>query len=116
MMLFTNIHVTSTIDYTYSKVNFTLLFAVELLWIYFIIQPCHHKQFLISIYIMSRHVCICAGVDPIQEAILEYNRARQGVALPPDIYLGLRFNDAEGQPTSDVTGARQVEKLSRIKI
>lgn len=43
------------------------------------------------------------GVDPIQEAIVEYNRARQGNALPPDIYLGLRFGDAEDKPTSDVT-------------
>ena len=68
-----------------------------------------------SKYINSEHLCTYAGVDPIQEAILEYNRARQGVALPPDIYLGLRFNDAEGQPTSDVTGAGQVEKLSRLK-
>lgn len=38
------------------------------------------------------------GVDPIQEAIMEYNRSRQGRALPPDIYLGLRFADANGQP------------------
>ena len=43
------------------------------------------------------------GVDPIQEAIVEYNRARQGNALPPDIYLGLRFGDADEKPTSDMT-------------
>lgn len=29
---------------------------------------------------------------------MEYNRSRQGRALPPDIYLGLRFADANGQP------------------
>ena len=41
---------------------------------------------------------VVSGVDPIQEAIMEYNRSRQGRALPPDIFLGLRFADANGQP------------------
>ncbi|XP_063430132.1 uncharacterized protein LOC134712479 isoform X1 [Mytilus trossulus] len=58
-------------------------------------------------YIRTAEASTCitkdTGVDPIQEAIVEYNRARQGNALPPDIYLGLRFGDTEQQPTSDVT-------------
>ncbi|XP_021376995.1 uncharacterized protein LOC110465482 isoform X2 [Mizuhopecten yessoensis] len=54
------------------------------------------------------------GVDPIQEAIVEYNRARQGTALPPDIYLGLRFGDGENQPTSDVApDGKQVKPKGR---
>ncbi|XP_052090443.1 uncharacterized protein LOC127727068 isoform X2 [Mytilus californianus] len=58
-------------------------------------------------YVRTAEASTCitkdTGVDPIQEAIVEYNRARQGNALPPDIYLGLRFGDTEQQPTSDVT-------------
>ncbi|XP_041357450.1 uncharacterized protein LOC121374415 [Gigantopelta aegis] len=33
------------------------------------------------------------GTDPIQEALIEYNRTRQGGVLPPDIFLGLKFGD-----------------------
>jgi hypothetical protein len=53
------------------------------------------------------------GVDPIQEAIVEYNRARQGNALPPDIYLGLRFGDADEKPTSDMTSKGKVSMIYR---
>ena len=53
------------------------------------------------------------GVDPIQEAIVEYNRARQGNALPPDIYLGLRFGDADEKPTSDMTPKGKVSMIYR---
>ena len=44
------------------------------------------------------------GVDPIQEAVIEYNKSRQPAVLPPDIYMGLRFADTAGQPSSDITG------------
>ncbi|XP_053394280.1 ciliogenesis and planar polarity effector 1-like isoform X3 [Mercenaria mercenaria] len=37
------------------------------------------------------------GVDPIQEAVIEYNQSRQANVLPPDIYMGLRFNSADSQ-------------------
>ncbi|XP_064607182.1 ciliogenesis and planar polarity effector 1-like isoform X2 [Liolophura sinensis] len=40
------------------------------------------------------------GTDPIQEALIEYNRCIQGNVLAPDIYLGLRFGD-ERDPGSD---------------
>ena len=55
------------------------------------------------VYLMKASVStlscfVVSGVDPIQEAIMEYNRSRQGRALPPDIFLGLRFADANGQP------------------
>ena len=43
------------------------------------------------------------GVDPKQEAVIEYNKNRQPAVLPPDIYMGLRFADT-AQPSSDVTG------------
>ncbi|KAL3869912.1 hypothetical protein ACJMK2_042534 [Sinanodonta woodiana] len=47
------------------------------------------------------------GVDPIQEAVIEYNRSRQGNALPPDIYMGLRFTNEETQPgTAGQSAAR----------
>ena len=45
-----------------------------------------------------------AGVDPIQEAVIEYNKSRQPAVLPPDIYMGLRFADTAGQPSSNVIG------------
>ncbi|KAK3579099.1 hypothetical protein CHS0354_022119 [Potamilus streckersoni] len=45
------------------------------------------------------------GVDPIQEAVIEYNRSRQGNALPPDIYMGLRFTNGETQPATAGQGA-----------
>ncbi|KAL4235812.1 hypothetical protein ACF0H5_004202 [Mactra antiquata] len=35
------------------------------------------------------------GVDPIQEAVIEYNHTKQGHLLPPDIYMGLRFNEGQ---------------------
>ena len=35
------------------------------------------------------------GVDPVHEAIAEYNRTRQGIAVPPDVFLGLRFADGQ---------------------
>jgi hypothetical protein len=37
------------------------------------------------------------GVDPIQEAVIEYNQSRQPNVLPPDIYMGLRFNSENSQ-------------------
>ncbi|XP_048256398.1 uncharacterized protein LOC124134597 [Haliotis rufescens] len=40
------------------------------------------------------------GVDPIQEALIEYNQAMQGTVVPPDVFLGLRFPDGEAQPGS----------------
>jgi len=50
-------------------------------------------------------VCV-TGVDPIQEAVIEYNQRRQANVLPPDIYMGLRFGDNEQD--TDVTGRQQV--------
>jgi hypothetical protein len=44
---------------------------------------------------------------------MEYNRARQGNALPPDIYLGLRFGDADEKPTSDMTPKGKVSMIYR---
>ncbi|XP_067677557.1 ciliogenesis and planar polarity effector 1-like isoform X1 [Haliotis asinina] len=41
------------------------------------------------------------GVDPIQEALIEYNQAMQGTVVPPDVFLGLRFRDEEPQPGSE---------------
>ncbi|XP_062574969.1 ciliogenesis and planar polarity effector 1-like isoform X1 [Saccostrea cucullata] len=57
------------------------------------------------------------GVDPIQEAIMEYNRSRQGRALPPDIFLGLRFADANGQPPApDVHQGERPKGRSYINV
>ncbi|XP_052775731.1 ciliogenesis and planar polarity effector 1-like isoform X4 [Mya arenaria] len=47
------------------------------------------------------------GVDPIHEAVIEYNQSRQPNVLPPDIYMGLRFNEHGQQPGSDITGQQQ---------
>ncbi|XP_076463357.1 uncharacterized protein LOC143295514 isoform X2 [Babylonia areolata] len=46
------------------------------------------------------------GVDPVHEAIAEYNRTRQGVAIPPDVFLGLRF--ADGQEETPSTSGKPV--------
>ena len=46
---------------------------------------------------------------------MEYNRARQGNALPPDIYLGLRFGETEERPTSDVTTKGKVRKVQSLE-
>ncbi|XP_055956482.1 uncharacterized protein LOC126817630 [Patella vulgata] len=35
------------------------------------------------------------GSDPIQEAVIEYNKRQHGRVLPPDIYLKLGFKDGE---------------------
>ncbi|KAL5022909.1 hypothetical protein ScPMuIL_002064 [Solemya velum] len=42
------------------------------------------------------------GVDPIQEALIEYNQSRQGHMLPPDIYMGLRFGEAGDKPSTGI--------------
>lgn len=47
------------------------------------------------------------GVDPILEAVVEYNKTRRAHVLPPDIYMGLRFAEAGQQPSSDITGHPQ---------
>ncbi|KAK7099790.1 ciliogenesis and planar polarity effector 1-like [Littorina saxatilis] len=45
-----------------------------------------------------------AGVDPVHDAIAEYNRSRQGIAVPPDVYLGLRFADGQEETSSAQAG------------
>jgi hypothetical protein len=38
----------------------------------------------------------------VHEAIAEYNKIRQGIAVPPDVFLGLRFG--EGEESGKVSG------------
>ncbi|GFS11694.1 chromosome 5 open reading frame 42, partial [Elysia marginata] len=37
------------------------------------------------------------GVDPIEEAVRDYNLKRHNNVIPPDIFMGLRFADQDGQ-------------------
>ncbi|GFO21001.1 hypothetical protein PoB_004750600 [Plakobranchus ocellatus] len=37
------------------------------------------------------------GVDPIEEAVRDYNLRRHNNVIPPDIFMGLRFADQDGQ-------------------
>lgn len=49
-----------------------------------------------------------AGVDPVQEAFAEFSSKRQGVAVPPDIYMGLRFVDGHHEASSMTDGVPKV--------
>lgn len=53
-----------------------------------------------------------SGVDPVHDAIAEYNRSRQGIAVPPDVYLGLRF--ADGQEETSSAQAGKVSLIIRV--
>ncbi|KAL8600713.1 hypothetical protein ACOMHN_057303 [Nucella lapillus] len=55
-----------------------------------------------------------AGVDPVHEAVAEYNRTRQGLAVPPDVFMGLRFEDGLEQ-TDGKTGGRAFLNVVDVK-
>ncbi|KAK7482664.1 hypothetical protein BaRGS_00026073 [Batillaria attramentaria] len=56
------------------------------------------------------------GVDPVHEAIAEYNRTRQGVAVPPDVFLGLHFADGEQGPSDEATRGRNRAFLNVVDV
>ena len=65
-------------------------------------------KFKLVVALLSNLILICAildrmivycppGVDPIEEAVRDYNLKRHNNVIPPDIFMGLRFADQDGQ-------------------